>query len=55
MNQDIYLVPLSYMPVERGIEKVFARRRKEDPQKNAGGGEIESSVNEKPFIIIPTG
>ena len=35
VNQDIYLVPLSYMPVERGIEKVFARRRKEDPQKNA--------------------
>lgn len=35
VNQGIYLVPLSYMPVERGIEKVFARRRKEDPQKNA--------------------
>ena len=35
VNQGIYLVPLSYMSVERGIEKIFARRRKEDPRKNA--------------------
>lgn len=35
VNRDIYLVPLSYTSVENGVEKIFARRRKDNPQKNA--------------------
>lgn len=36
VNRDIYLVPLSYTSVEDGVRKVFAMRRKDDSQKNAG-------------------
>lgn len=35
VNRDIYLVPLSYTSVENGVKKIFAMRRKDDPQKNA--------------------
>ena len=37
VNQDIYLVPLSYTSVEDGVKKVFAMRREDNSQKNAGG------------------
>jgi len=36
VNQDIYLVPLSYTSVEDGVKKVFAMRREDNSQKNAG-------------------
>ncbi|MGJ1014986.1 NAD-dependent epimerase/dehydratase family protein [Bacteroides salyersiae] len=36
VNRDIYLVPLSYTSVEDGVRKVFAMRRKDNSQKNAG-------------------
>ena len=36
VNRGIYLVPLSYTPVEDGVKKVFAVRREDNSQKNAG-------------------
>ena len=36
VNQDIYLVPLSYMSVEDGVRKIFTMRRGSNSQKNAG-------------------
>lgn len=34
VNRNVYLVPLSYTSVENGVKKIFAMRRKDNPQKN---------------------
>lgn len=48
VNQDIYLVPLSYTSVEDGVKKVFAMRREDNSQKMQGRRN-RNPLNVQPF------